>query len=146
MALSDRIDPVIIGHILAQHRELHGQIVAARAAFAVGPDAAREALATLRSHLAAHFVQEERGGFLEESIARIPRLSTAAAGVLDEHPRLLTELDGLIDRLAVRDISLASWARAGRDFDHFSATMTAHERSENAVVQEGYNEDLGLLD
>jgi hypothetical protein len=36
--------------------------------------------------------------------------------------------------------------RTPRDFEHFSATMTAHERSENAVVQEGYNEDLGLLD
>jgi hypothetical protein len=24
--------------------------------------------------------------------------------------------------------------------------MTAHERSENAVVQEGYNEDLGLME
>jgi hypothetical protein len=28
----------------------------------------------------------------------------------------------------------------------FSAHMTAHERSENAVVQEGYNEDLGLME
>jgi hypothetical protein len=144
VALSDRIDPAILGHILAQHRELHGQIVAARAAFSSGPVAVRAALATLRDHLAVHFVQEERGGFLEESIARMPRLSTAADGVLEEHPRLLAELDRLIERLAVRDISPVSWSRACHDFEDFCGHLLAHERNEHAVVQEGYNEDLGL--
>ena len=32
------------------------------------------------------------------------------------------------------------------NFEAFSAQMTAHERSENAVVQSGYNEDLGLTE
>ena len=144
MALHDRTDPVILGHILAQHRELHDRIVAARGAFAAGRGEARAALGVLREHLAAHFLQEERGGFIEESIARMPRLAAAAAGVLGDHPRLLAELDRLIERLAVPDISPASWARAGHDFEDFCGHLLAHERNENAVVQEGYNEDLGL--
>lgn len=144
MPASDRTDPVILGHILAQHRELHGQIVAVRGAFAAGPAAARAALAALRDHLAAHFRQEEQGGFLEESIARMPRLSTAAAAVLGEHPRLLAEIDGLVARLDERDLPAASWGRAACDFEEFCTHLLAHERNERVVVQEGYNEDLGL--
>lgn len=145
MAPHDRTDPVILGHILAQHRELHEQITAARAAFSAGPvAAARRALETLRGHLAAHFRQEERGGFLEESITRVPRLSAAAAGVLGEHPALLAELDGLIARLATPDGAASPWAGAGHDFEAFCAHLRAHEKNENAVVQAGYNEDLGL--
>ncbi|MFM7108987.1 MAG: hemerythrin domain-containing protein [Planctomycetaceae bacterium] len=144
MAMPDRTDPVILGHILAQHRELHERIVAARDAFAAGPEAARRALDGLRGHLASHFLQEERGGFLEESVTRLPRLTAAAAAAVREHPRLLAELDALIERLAVPDIPQASWHRAGRDFEDFCGHLLAHERNENAVVQEGYNEDLGL--
>lgn len=144
MALHGRTDPVILGHILAQHRELHERIVAARAAFAVGPAEARAALDGLRAHLAAHFRQEERGGFLEESITRLPRLAAAAAAAVRDHPRLLGELDGLIERLAAPDGSAASWTRSGLDFEEFCGHLLAHERDENAVVQEGYNEDLGL--
>lgn len=144
MAPHTRTDPVIVGHLLAQHRELHEQIVAARAAFRAGRSGARAALECLRSHLAAHFRQEEQGGFLEDSITRIPRLAAAATAVVGEHPRLLADLDGLIERLAVADIPDSSWAGAGRDFDAFCARLLAHERNEHAVVQAGYNEDLGL--
>lgn len=144
MILHERTDPVIVGHLLAQHRELHDHVMAARAAFAAGRAAAHAALGGLRDHLAAHFLQEERGGFLEESIARMPRLAAAAGRVVSEHPRLLAELDGLIERLAVADIPVSSWAAVGHDFAGFCDRLLAHERDENAVVQEGYNEDLGL--
>ncbi|MFM9059889.1 MAG: hemerythrin domain-containing protein [Planctomycetaceae bacterium] len=142
--MNGRTDPVILGHILAQHRELHERIVAAREACARGPAAARAALADLREHLAVHFLQEERGGFIEESITRLPRLSAAAAAAVREHPALLAEIDGLIERLAVADIPVSSWTRAGRDFEDFCGHLLAHERNENAVVQAGFNEDLGL--
>lgn len=142
--MNGRTDPVILGHILAQHRELHEQIGATREAFARGPAAARAALRDLREHLAAHFRQEEQGGFIEESIARLPRLSAAASAAVREHPALLAEIDRLIERLAVADIPASSWIRAGRDFEDFSAHLLAHERNEHAVVQAGFNEDLGL--
>ncbi len=149
----DRIDPVILGHILGQHRELHAQLLATRAAFAAvePPDArrlvaVRKMLTCLRDYLRAHFEQEERGGFMEESIARMPRLASAAGKVLADHPRLLAELDTLLATLAGQDVSSRAWDEATRGFATFADHLIAHERNENAVVQQGYNEDLDLAD
>jgi hypothetical protein len=151
MASLDRADPIIMGHILAQHRELHEQLVAVRTALAVpappgkaAMQAARQALRGLYDYLRRHFGQEESGGYLEESISRMPRLSLAVKAVLAEHPVLLGELERLIETVATADISPLSWQQAGHDFDCFADHLSAHERNENAVVQDGYNEDLGL--
>lgn len=153
MASIDRSDPTILGHVLAEHRELFCQMMAVRSAFAEHHAPTRKttaaivaALRTLREHLRIHFEQEEAGGFLEESIARMPRLASAATAIVKQHPALLAELDALIKTLSAGDVSAAAWEQANRAYDCFSAHMQAHERSENAVVQEGYNEDLGLLD
>ena len=67
MASIDRADPVIMGHLLAQHRELHDLLVEARGAFEqpAGEVARADAAArqgVRRQHLARHFAQEERGG------------------------------------------------------------------------------------
>ena len=146
MSSIDRADPVIMGHILAQHRELHAQLVAMRECLG-GPGrcaaALRESLQRLRDHLSGHFRQEEAGGFLEESIARMPRLATAARTVMADHPALLAELDDLIASLEKAD-SAAAWDRIAEAAERFTQHLLDHERNENAVVQEGYNEDLGL--
>jgi len=151
MASIDRSDPVILGHVLAEHRDLFSRMQAIKTAFTDRPRPTadrcagiRAALADLREHLRTHFEFEEHGGFMEESIARMPRLGPAVAAVMKEHPTLLAELDTVIARLSGGDVSADAWVEAGRDFEHFAAVMRDHERSENAVVQEGYNEDLGL--
>ena len=151
----DRADPVILGHVLAQHRELHTLVsrvherfddVAAQTAASGQAAALREPLQALRDYLCCHFQQEERGGFLEESLARMPRLASAAKAVLADHPRLLEELDRLIESLPMADISGLQRADLEAGFDRFCQHLLTHERNENAVVQEGYNEDLGLVD
>jgi hypothetical protein len=155
MASIDRPDPVILGHVLAEHRELFAQMSAVRSALAGGGDgvptpsraeAIVAALQSLREHLRSHFEQEETGGFMEESIARMPRLSGAVKAILRQHPSLLAELDALIESVSTRNLSPEDWIRAGRAFEQFSANMAVHERDENRVVQEGYNEDLGLVE
>lgn len=153
MAAIDRADPIIMGHILVGHRELHDLVAAARAAFpaaGVAPSGTardvHERLVTLRDHLQRHFAQEESGGHLEESLSRVPRLNGAVRAVLAEHPGLLAEVDALILGLPRPDIPQASWEQAHRDFEAFARHLLAHERNENAIVQEGYNEDLGLTD
>ena len=146
MSSIDRADPVIMGHILAEHRELHAQLVGMRACLAAPGrcvTSLRESLEHLRTHLRAHFCQEETGGYLEESIARMPRLSAAARTVMAEHPALLAELDDLIGGLEKAD-SAAAWDRIAAAAERFAQHLLDHERNENAVVQEGYNEDLGL--
>lgn len=150
MASIDRADPVIMGHILSQHRELHTQLTAVRACLAAAAPVSadrlaplRDTLGTLRDYLRTHFALEEKGGFLEESIARMPRLSAAAQAVMGEHPALLAEIDGLIGRLDKPD-SAATHDLLAADCERFVRHLLDHERNENAVVQEGYNEDLGL--
>ena len=150
MASIDRSDPIILGHVLAEHRDLFCRLTATRAAFREArPSAAaladvREALRGLRDHLAEHFAKEEHGGFLEESVARMPRLGTAAAAIMKQHPALLAELDNVLVGLPSSGDEAEAWLQAGHDFEAFTTHMLAHERSENAVLQEGYNEDLGL--
>jgi hypothetical protein len=153
MASIDRSDPVILGHVLAEHRDLFNLMSSVRSAFAAEATATPDRQAVLlsmlhqlRDHLHDHFAQEEEGGFLEEAVTRIPRLSAAVRSILRQHPDLLAELDRLIDTLGSDVTPTGSWSDASHAFDIFSAHMLAHERSENAVVQEGYNEDLGLVE
>lgn len=153
MASIDRSDPVILSHVLAEHRDLFNLMTSARSAFAAPspPTPAQraqvlECLRGLRAHLADHFLKEERGGFLEEAVTRVPRLSTAVREIVSQHPLLLAELDSVIERLAVEPCTGSCWDAAADGFARFAAQMAAHERSENAVVQDGYNEDLGLVE
>jgi hypothetical protein len=151
MAGLNRADPVIMGHILSQHRELHELLVTVRHAFAASsaavpdrPAILHDGLVELRDHLQGHFRQEEAGGFMEESLARMPRLARAAREVLGQHRGLLTEIDRLIATLPASDAPPSEWTRAAADFELLTTHLLDHERQENAVVQEGYNEDLGL--
>lgn len=153
MTSIDRSDPIILGHVLVEHQDLFGRLTAARRAFAAEPPespdrlaAVRDCLRSLRDHLGAHFLQEERGGFLEEAVARMPRLGAAVSVLMAQHPALLAELDGIIAALPSSPASAAEWEHVGKAYADFAARMSAHERGENAVVQEGYNEDLGLVD
>ena len=159
MASIDRSDPVILGHVLAEHRDLFHLMHSVQSRFAMaGPPSPErradvlESLHHLREHLGDHFAQEELGGFLEEAMTRMPRLSAAVRSIVAQHPALLAELDRVIEQLAVVEKSggavagAMSWSGAAHAFEAFAAHMAAHERSENAVVQEGYNEDLGLVE
>ena len=159
MSSIDRSDPVILGHILAEHHDLFAQITAARMAFAdpdaCGPDQSRcaachatalSSLQILREHLRSHFAHEEDGGFLEESIARMPRLAASANVILSQHPALLAEIEAVLLKLSTGKGSPAVWKHAGDEFESFATHMMAHEKLENSVIQDGYNEDLGLTD
>jgi len=153
MASIDRTDPVILGHMLVEHRDLFNLIFSVRSAFAAEAASTPDRLTVLlsmlhhlRDHLHDHFAQEEEGGFLEEAVTRMPRLSAAARSILRQHPGLLAELDRVIGAIEPTTDPAESWSQAGDDFEMFSAHMAAHEQSENAVVQEGYNEDLGLIE
>lgn len=156
MASIDRSDPVILGHLLAEHRDLFNLIQSVRKALADPgePTAERhaavlESLRSLRCHLRDHFAQEESGGFLEEAVTRIPRLSAAMRSIIGQHPDLLVELDAVIAGLESAPASSdspAAWGDASRAYERFADHMTAHEQRENAVVQEGYCEDLGLCE
>jgi hypothetical protein len=92
-----------------------------------------ERLTDLRGKLAAHFAQEEEGGYLEEAAVRVPRLSGQVQGIEAEHAQLLEGLDAVIAGAAVlplRDVL----AR----FGDFKRRLQAHERAENRVMAQGF--------
>lgn len=153
MSSIDRADPVILGHVLAEHRDLFNLMQSVRASLAGATcptpadcNALIDSMRRLRAHLHEHFAQEEAGGFLEESVARMPRLWPSVKLILAEHPGLLEELDAAIAGLAAASPSPTSWRAAAAAFDRFAEHMRDHERRENAVVQDGYNENLGLVE
>ena len=80
------------------------------------------------------------------SFLKLSAAATAAREVVAEHPRLLAELDTLVDKLPTQDVRDDSWDEAAHGFAAFTEHLLAHERNENAVVQQGYNEDFGYGD
>ncbi|MFM8579176.1 MAG: hypothetical protein ACKOCN_10315 [Planctomycetaceae bacterium] len=158
MLANDRPDQGVLGHVLCEHRDLHAALSAVRSLLREperGDGTAAERLKGevihLREHVSSHFHQEEQGGFMEESAVRLPRLARRVREVLAEHPLLLAELDGFVaESRALSDKPLAgrqgTWKRLAARFEAFSRRLLDHERQENAVVQEGYNEDFGLVE
>lgn len=148
MAL-ERTDPALVNHVLAEHRALFRRVGDLRARLAAPrpPGAAARAavvgeVEALRRHLADHFAREEAGGLLEESVARLPRLATAAGAVIGEHAGLLARLDAVVKRLARG--GRHAWTAAGADFAAFAVAVREHERRETTIFEEGHVEDLGL--
>jgi hypothetical protein len=83
MAGLNRADPVIMGHILSQHRELHELLVTVRHAFAASsaavpdrPAILHDRLVELRDHLQGHFRSPARRGRFSASIAGCSPRST----------------------------------------------------------------------
>jgi hypothetical protein len=100
----------------------------------------------LRDLLKLHLVREAAGGYLEEAVARVPRLSPEADAVERQHPELLRELAALIEAVKTARPSLDNWARIGRTVERFVVGLLAHESAENQILQQGFNEDPAIFD
>jgi hypothetical protein len=100
----------------------------------------------LRDLLKRHLVREAAGGYLEEAIARVPRLSPDADAVERQHPELLRELAALIEAVKTAKPSLDDWQRIGRTVERFVVKLLAHESAENQILQQGFNEDPAIFD
>jgi hypothetical protein len=96
-----------------------------------------ERLSDLRSQLAAHFAREEAGGYLEEAVIRVPRMTPEVLRLEREHPDLLAALDEVIRKAA----TLAP-EKTMIEFCEFKRRLTAHEAAENRVMAEGFGCNL----
>jgi len=152
MSEDQHVQP-IGGHIQRQHQELQKLVRAIGHLFSHQPEGtslgnfaneARHALAELRHHLAEHFTQEEDGGYLEEAVARVPRLGTCVAMLEKQHPELLAEIDRVIACAAVQPATAEQRQQIGADFARFARNLLRHEDIENRMLQEGFNDDLGM--
>jgi len=152
MSHDEHIHP-IGAHIQRQHHELQ-RLVRGIGHFFMHPpvDASLddrstqvcEMLAQLRHNLADHFSQEDDCGFMEEAVARLPRLGSCVLMLEKQHPEFLSELDHLILSVKAEQMTAEAWGRRADEFARFAQALFEHEDIENQILQEGFNDDLGL--
>jgi iron-sulfur cluster repair protein YtfE (RIC family) len=99
-----------------------------------------------RALMESHFRKEEAGGVIDEAVARLPRLAQYAVQIEQEHPQLLKSLDVAIRACEVTSPDEQDWASARTALNEFVNGMLRHEAAENKLLQQGFNEDFGLLD
>lgn len=129
-----------------EHNLLEQLLVNIRAELDREP-ASRKQIVPLLSELAdlaeAHFAHEEEGGFMQEAIARAPRLAVRAEAIRREHEHLLEAVQKL-HILASSGVESDGWWNTVRtDFTAFADRMFVHEAKEKAIVQEAFTDDLG---
>jgi len=91
-------------------------------------------LTHLREHLAAHFAHEESQPGLDLSLNLPPNDVQRMAALRDEHKKLLSELDHIINRLCGCSAEYDCWGKAREDFETFLNRLNAHEEAEEAVL------------
>jgi Hemerythrin HHE cation binding domain len=141
--------------IAAEHRNLQRR--ASRLVRAAREPLAEQNFAVVREQLTAevvelrdlfkgHLAREEAGGYLEEAVARVPRLAHEADSVEQQHPGLLAEMAALIETIKAAKPSPSDWAAISRAVVAFAGKLLAHEAAENHILQEGFNADPALFD
>jgi hypothetical protein len=141
------------GHIQRQHHELQKLVRTIGRLLSHHPEEttlgsfmgrARELMEELRRNLADHFAQEEEGGYMEEAVGRVPRLGPCVAMLEKQQPELLTDIDRTIAIAGAQPTTHEQWKQIGADFGRFARALLKHEDIENRILQEGFNDDLGL--
>jgi hypothetical protein len=142
-------------HIAAEHRDLGRR---ARQLFQlvrrpIEESALPTVIAELATHLRDlselmkhHIAQETAGGYLEEAVARVPRLAGAADAIERQHPDLLRDVAALVDLSDRATPSLDIWKQIGGAVAQFAGKLLAHETEESRILQQGFNEDPALFD
>jgi len=106
----------------------------------------RAELGQLRDQMDAHFLLEATGGYLEEAVARLPRLSPELMQVQRQHAQLLSEVESLMELAGESSISIGAWKHIARQYALFAQQMLDHEAAETRLLQEGFNEDAGAFE
>ncbi len=105
---------------------------------------------TLRDQLALHFALEEAYGYFEDPVHVAPRLCDQACALRDEHRQLYVWFCDLECRAAEllgggsrRSSALLDLVK---DVETFDARLRRHEEQENELIQQEYNDDIGVGD
>lgn len=139
--------------MLEEHRELMQQIHELRQHWAEvdekgGPqeDVLGQRLREFRNHLAEHFEDEERDGYLAAALAVAPRFSREADELCAQHRYFLDQLDRVLAQIMSAASGGESWQACRRLFDEVVTELRRHEGAENAIVQAAFGDDVGTAD
>jgi uncharacterized protein YdcH (DUF465 family) len=101
-----------------------------------------ERLTHLRDRVAEHFAPEEQGGYLEEALSRLPRLSHEADVLLSQHAPLAAQLEAIVKRARAADKTPRDWAALETEFIDFTEKLAAHDAGETQILESAFNEEL----
>jgi len=100
----------------------------------------------LGAQLLAHFDQEEHGGYFTEVTERAPHLRSRASALEQEHADLAARLVALKQAAAMKNAEALGWQRLQQEFAGFFESFRVHEAAENKLLQEAYNDEIGVKD
>ena len=98
------------------------------------------------SHVDRHFSFEEEEGFLVHVTRIRPTLGGRVAHLRAEHEALRNSLLDLVALVGTADREEPRRQLLGARLDLVLARLSAHERDENALVQEAFLQDTGAND
>jgi hypothetical protein len=90
-------------------------------------------------------VTEKPGGLYEEIITRAPRLDGTVGRLKSEHPQIVSQIEGVMERLDTVEIGGEAWPleSARDDLQRFIGTVIRHRQRGADLVWEAYNVDIG---
>jgi hypothetical protein len=95
-------------------------------------------LRSLREELGDHFHEEEVGGCLDEAVARKPSLGKEFDRLQLEHPRLLQDIDRLIEGMEKGRLSDNQKKAITSEFSRFIDRLQRHGMAEEQILEEGF--------
>ena len=99
-------------------------------------------MAALCEELETHFELEEADGYLDSATAYAPRLVGEADKLLQQHQQLLDQARALSRRLREAEDTTSWWDEFAARAYQFLHDLIEHERAENLLVQESYEQDI----
>ena len=100
----------------------------------------------LRDHVAEHFAQEERGGYMSPVVAADPRFAAPAEELLGEHARILARFDDVVEKLGGSPCAYTCWSEGQRDICSVLSDLRRHEHAENELWQSAFDDESGGAD
>jgi hypothetical protein len=132
-----------------EHEELSFRLTQFREVLArrkINPLALLDCIDALSDVVNTHFAHEEVGGYFEQIVERVPHLLRKVEALKQQHQAFrqsLAELHGLANK---DSHSPKYWERLEMHFQDFWERFGEHERTENALLQETYERDMGDSD
>ena len=149
----DECRPFLV-HLRDEHRELRELVRDIQLRLGLGdsepgPNAMAhlmEGLVDLHTRLKRHFAEEEDGGCMEEAVSRRPALSAQVRELEIQHPALLRQLEGIIERARAAGQSVNVRQAVDSDSHAFAKALLVHEAQENRLLQLAFNVNMDVAE
>ena len=141
--------PTAFKNVLADHQhlsELFSQVRNALRTEGVGREELAALLDDLQVHALDHFSHEEQDGLFERIAAHAPRLSEEALDLKQQHQALAETLERVVESVKLDGWNPRRAEETSNRFTEFLLQFDEHEESENRLLQEAYDRDVGSKD